>query len=58
MQTINNLAKSVKLDIVINKGSHDMINVFYNSKNIDITDIVIKNLNEVIPTVNLKELAK
>ena len=32
-----------------------MIHVFYNTKNIDITDILIDALNETIPEVDLKE---
>ena len=55
LQVISNIAKKFKIDIVINKGSQNMTHVFYNNNNIDITDIVINELNKVIPTVNLKE---
>ena len=58
METIESLATSVKLDIIINKGSRDMINVFYNSKSVDITDVIIKKMNEVLPNINFKELQK
>ena len=57
-QTIDNIAKEANIDIIINKGSRDLINVFYNSKNIDITDIVVKHLDESIPKIDLKELSK
>lgn len=53
---IENVARKLKIDIVINKGSQDMVHVFYNSQNIDMTDIVIDELNKIIPTVDLKEL--
>ena len=55
LQVISNIAKKFKIDIVINKGSQNMTHVFYNNNNIDITDIVINELNKIIPTVNLKE---
>ena len=55
LQVISNIAKKFAIDIVINKGSQDMIHVFYNTKNIDITDILIDALNETIPEVDLKE---
>ena len=55
LQVISNIAKKFTIDIVINKGSQDMIHVFYNTKNIDITDIVINELNKTIPKVDLKE---
>lgn len=58
MDIIASFAKSAKVDIIVNKGSRDMLNVFYNSRSIDITDIIIKKLNKIIPTVDLKELSK
>lgn len=57
-KTIDNIVKVAHVDIILNKGSRDLINVFYNSKNIDITDIVIKQLDESIPKIDLEELAK
>lgn len=55
LQMVNNIAKRFKIDIVINKGSQNMIHIFYNKENIDITDIVIDELNKTIPTIDLKE---
>lgn len=57
-QAIDDVARAASLDIVINKGSREMINVFYNSKNIDITDLIVKKLDESIPNIDLKELEK
>lgn len=57
-KAIKSLAKASKLDLIINKGNRNMINVFYNSQNIDITDMVIKKMDEILPSVNLKELQK
>lgn len=55
-EVIDSLAKSAKLDVIINKGSRDMINVFYSSKNVDITDIIIKKMDDAFPNIDLKEL--
>ncbi len=55
LYVISGIAKKFKIDIVINKGSPDVLHVFYNTKNIDITDIVINELNKTIPNVDLKE---
>ncbi len=57
-QAIDDVARAASLAIVINKGSREMINVFYNSKNIDITDLIVKKLDESIPNIDLKELEK
>ena len=53
---IQMIAKSAKLNVILNKGTRDSISVFYNSKNIDITDLVIQKLDEILPDVNLKEI--
>ncbi len=55
LQIVENIAKSSKIDIVINKGSQNMIHIFYNKENVDITGIVIDELNRTIPTIDLKE---
>ncbi len=54
-QNIEILAKKAKIDIVVNKGSQTALYVFYNAKNIDITDIVVKRMDEVLPSVDLRE---
>lgn len=55
---IESISKSLKLSIVLSKGTKDSILVFYNVKEIDVTDLVIQKMNEVLPEVNLKELSK
>ena len=56
IKIIGDIAKMNKIDIVLNKETKDSIFIFYHKKNMDITDSVINKLNQVIPTVNLKEL--
>ena len=58
LQIIEDIAKSEKIDVVLNKGTIDIIHVFYNRKTIDMTDVVIGKLNTTIPTIDLKELDK
>jgi Skp family chaperone for outer membrane proteins len=53
---INSIARKYDIDIVFNTQIMDTISVFYATKNIDITDIVIKNLNRIIPSVNMEKL--
>jgi Skp family chaperone for outer membrane proteins len=55
---IEAISKSAKFNVVLNKGSRDSILVFYNSKNIDITDLVIQKLDKILPDVDLKEIQK
>ena len=55
LQNIEILAKKAKIDIVINKGSQTALYVFYNVKNIDITDIVVNRMDEVLPSIDLRE---
>ena len=56
IKIIGDIAKMYKIDIVLNKETKDTIFIFYHKKSMDITDSVIDKLNQVIPTVNLKEL--
>jgi Skp family chaperone for outer membrane proteins len=53
---IINIVKKYKIDIVFNTRILDTISVFYAARNIDITDIVIKSLNRVIPNVDMERL--
>ena len=53
---LESIAKSLKLNLILNKTSDDKLNVFYTSKDIDITDLVIKKMDEVLPNINLEDL--
>lgn len=53
---IESIAKSQKIGLVLNTQIKSNISVFYNAKNIDITDFVIQKLNESVPDVSLEEL--
>ena len=55
LQTVDIIARKMKIDIIINKGTQSTIHVFYNRPSIDITDIVINKMNKTIPVVNLKD---
>ena len=55
LQVISDIAKKFKIDIVINKGSQSMTQVFYNTSNIDITNVVVNELNKIVPKIDLKE---
>ncbi|MBQ2174110.1 MAG: OmpH family outer membrane protein, partial [Alphaproteobacteria bacterium] len=55
LQVISDIAKKFKIDIVINKGSQNMTQVFYNTSNIDITNVVVNELNKIVPKIDLKE---
>ncbi|MDR2666907.1 MAG: OmpH family outer membrane protein [Holosporales bacterium] len=50
---IDAITRSAKLDVVVNKGNRDIILVFHNSKDIDITDLVICRLNKEVPSVDI-----
>jgi Skp family chaperone for outer membrane proteins len=57
---LNNIVSRVsrvwKISVVLNKETKDSIIVFYNSKNIDITNLVVRELNKQIPIVNFKKV--
>jgi Skp family chaperone for outer membrane proteins len=53
---ITNVARKCNIDAVFNTQILDTISVFYAVKSIDITDIVIGNLNRVIPNVDMERL--
>lgn len=53
---LNSIAKSHKLNIILNKSSDNKLNVFYTAKNIDITDLVIQNLDKELPNINIEDL--
>lgn len=55
-QVISDLAKTLKINLVLNKETKETLIVFYNSNNIDITDKVIQELNKRLPTSNLQEI--
>jgi Skp family chaperone for outer membrane proteins len=58
LETVKSIARSSGIDIVVNKWSRDMMSVFYNSSDIDITDLVIKKLDEILPETHLAEVQK
>ena len=53
---IKNIAYEKNIQIVLNSQIQNNIVVFFMSKSIDITDLVVRKLNEVQPNVNLSEL--
>ncbi len=53
---LESLAKSLKLNLILNKTSDDKINIFYTSKDIDITDLVVKEMDKVLPNIKLEDL--
>jgi Skp family chaperone for outer membrane proteins len=53
---IESISRSAKLNVVINKGNREIAFVFHNSEDIDITDLVIKKLDEEIPNVDINEI--
>lgn len=55
-KVISKIAKTYKIDVIINNQIRDTISVFYASKNVDITDLIIDGLNKTISSVNLEEL--
>ncbi|MDR1333419.1 MAG: OmpH family outer membrane protein [Holosporales bacterium] len=58
LSTVQSIAKSMNVDIVVNKLSRDMLSIFYHTHEVDITDIVIKKLDEILPEINLEEVRK
>jgi Skp family chaperone for outer membrane proteins len=55
-EVVRSIAKTAKLDIILNKRTQSLLNVFYSADNIDITDIVIRRLDKVLPSVDLEKL--
>ncbi|MBR1479865.1 MAG: OmpH family outer membrane protein [Alphaproteobacteria bacterium] len=55
-EVVRGVAETAELDIVLNKRTQNLLNVFYSTDNIDITDIVIKRLDEILPSVDLERL--
>jgi Skp family chaperone for outer membrane proteins len=55
-EVIKLIAKSMKLSIVLSKGTNDALLVFYNVNGLDITDLVVQKMNETLPKVILKKL--
>lgn len=53
---LETIAKSLKLNLILNKTSDDKLNVFYTSKDIDITDLVIKEMDKALPNIKLEDL--
>jgi Skp family chaperone for outer membrane proteins len=56
--TVQSIARSFNIDIVLNKWNRDVISVFYNVSKVDITDLVIKKLDETLPETNLEGIRK
>lgn len=55
-EILESVAKSLKLNLILNKSSDDKLNIFYNSKDIDITDLIIKKMDNTLPTIKLEDL--
>lgn len=58
IETVRSIARSANIDIVVNKWSRDMMSVFYNSSKVDITDLVIKKIDEILPEIHLEDVQK
>jgi Skp family chaperone for outer membrane proteins len=58
LYVIETVAKFLNLNLILNKSSGNMLNVFYNSKDIDVTDLIIQKLDEILPNIDLEELEK
>ena len=55
-KVIEDIASKYKIDVVINTQIKETISVFYANKTVDITGLVIKRLNSVIPHVGIQDL--
>lgn len=55
-KVIEDVSDKHKIDIVLNNQINETISVFYAAKNVDITNIVIRKLNSIIPHVDLETL--
>ncbi|MDR1288954.1 MAG: OmpH family outer membrane protein [Holosporales bacterium] len=53
---IKSIAKSMKLSVVLSKGTKDALLVFYSANGLDITELIVQKMNEILPEVVLKEL--
>jgi Skp family chaperone for outer membrane proteins len=58
LKVIKDISLRTGVDAVINKGSKELIFVFYSSSRIDITDAVIAGIDRSLPNIKLKELKK
>ena len=55
-KVIKDISKAKKINIVLNSQTKDSIIVFYNSQNVDITDLVIQKLDELVPDVKPEDV--
>ncbi len=53
---LESIAKTLKLNLILNKTSDEKLNVFYTSKDIDITNLVIKEMDKALPNIKVEEL--
>ena len=53
---IKNIARSEKVDIVLNNEAKGALVVFYSAKKVDITSKVVNQLNALVPDVDLSSL--
>ncbi|MDR0695571.1 MAG: OmpH family outer membrane protein [Holosporales bacterium] len=58
LSVVEAVAKEAKISAVINKGNREMISVFYASPSVDITEVVIKKLDEALPEIDIRRLTK
>lgn len=56
MKVIDEFAKINKIDMIINSKTRESIVLFYSSKEVDITDIIIKKLDKEISDKDAEEL--
>ncbi len=55
-KVIEIISQRYKIDVVLNAQIGNMISVFYATKGVDMTEIVINMLNETVKQVNLEDL--
>jgi Skp family chaperone for outer membrane proteins len=55
-QVIESVARRYKIDVVLNTHVGGIISVFYSRKNVDITDLIVRQLNKTMKPINLKDL--
>jgi Skp family chaperone for outer membrane proteins len=55
-RVIETIARETGLSVVVSKVANDSLVVFYNTKNVDITDEVIRRLDEELPNIDLESL--
>jgi Skp family chaperone for outer membrane proteins len=53
---IEDVSKTHKIDIILNSKINDVISVFYSTGKVNVTNLVVKKLNKILPHVDLEKL--